>query len=214
MSRSLAALGAVPFLALVAACDGKQAQSAATDSAAAAAAPATASVPAPSGGALGGGPNMRDSLPETVRLALDSGNVAFRAGQYAAALTAYRAAAASAPDIAAPWYGVYMVAQATKNQKLADSALAAVRTRSADAGLWSDTLMKKAHDGNAVGAGAAGGAMPGGHPPVGGPPPGMSGGMPPGHPPMGGAAVPPSGHQPVPPKGGAAPRAGGATGGR
>jgi hypothetical protein len=61
---------------------------------------------------------------------LDSGNVAFRARQYEQALHFYRVAATDVPNHPAPWYGVYMVAQAMKNTALADSATKAVAARS------------------------------------------------------------------------------------
>lgn len=61
---------------------------------------------------------------------LDSGNVSFRARQYDAALRYYRAAAADVPSHPAPWYGILMVAQATGNTALTDSATQAVAKRS------------------------------------------------------------------------------------
>jgi hypothetical protein len=60
---------------------------------------------------------------------LDSANVAFRARQYDQAMGFYRKAALDVPEHAAPWYGIYMVAQATKNTALADSATSAIATR-------------------------------------------------------------------------------------
>ncbi len=60
---------------------------------------------------------------------LDSGNVAFRRRQYDEALRYYRAAANDVPSHPAPWYGIYMVAQATGNRALADSATQAVAAR-------------------------------------------------------------------------------------
>jgi hypothetical protein len=67
-------------------------------------------------------------LPAT-RAALDAGNSAFRAKQYGIALSHYRLAAASSPGEAAPWFGVYMAAEAMHNPALADSAQAAIRER-------------------------------------------------------------------------------------
>ena len=61
--------------------------------------------------------------------ALDSGNVLFRHKAYSAALTQYRAASALAPQHAAPLFGIYMVATATGDKALADSALAGIRAR-------------------------------------------------------------------------------------
>jgi hypothetical protein len=61
---------------------------------------------------------------------LDSGNVAFRMRAYPEALRYYRAAAADVPNHPAPWYGILMVAQATGNAVLMDSATQAVAMRS------------------------------------------------------------------------------------
>lgn len=64
------------------------------------------------------------------RAALDSGNALFRRREYDGALAQYRAAATLAPQHAAPLFGIYMVARATKNSVMADSALAQIRLRS------------------------------------------------------------------------------------
>ena len=82
------------------------------------------------------------AAPAAARTALDSGNAAFRARDYDAALAAYRRAAAGAPDEAAPWYGVYMVAEATKRSALADSALAEVKRRTSEPGLLSGGTLR------------------------------------------------------------------------
>jgi hypothetical protein len=63
------------------------------------------------------------------KAALDSGNVLFRHKAYAAALAQYRAASALAPQHSAPLFGIYMVARATHNPVMADSALAGIRLR-------------------------------------------------------------------------------------
>ncbi|CAN5488451.1 hypothetical protein BH09GEM1_BH09GEM1_10730 [soil metagenome] len=47
--------------------------------------------------------------------ALDTGNALYRKKQYAAALIHYREAAELAPQHAAPFFGIYMVARATGN---------------------------------------------------------------------------------------------------
>ncbi|MES2179098.1 MAG: hypothetical protein V4550_14650 [Gemmatimonadota bacterium] len=60
---------------------------------------------------------------------LDSGNALFRRKDYPAALEKYRSASALAPQHAAPFFGIYMVARATKNTPMADSALADIRRR-------------------------------------------------------------------------------------
>jgi hypothetical protein len=63
------------------------------------------------------------------KVALDSGNFFFRRKAYREALAQYTAASALAPQHAAPIFGIYMVARATKNTALADSALAQIRLR-------------------------------------------------------------------------------------
>jgi hypothetical protein len=63
------------------------------------------------------------------KTALDSGNVLFRKKAYAPALTEYRLAATLAPQHAAPLFGIYMVARATNNTAMADSALIGIRQR-------------------------------------------------------------------------------------
>lgn len=68
-------------------------------------------------------------LGPAAKAALDSGNVAFRNKAYASALVHYRAASALAPQHAAPFFGIYMVARATNRAALADSALADIRAR-------------------------------------------------------------------------------------
>ncbi len=73
-----------------------------------------------------------NKLPLAAKLALDSGNAAYRAKQMDVALAKFRQAAESAPQHAAPWFGIYMVANETKDAKLADSAMAHVRALSGD----------------------------------------------------------------------------------
>lgn len=75
---------------------------------------------------------------------LDSGNVAFRRRAYDEALRYYRAAALDVPAHPAPWYGIYMVGQATGNGALSDSASQAVSSRSGGGELL-DTGNIKAH---------------------------------------------------------------------
>jgi hypothetical protein len=62
--------------------------------------------------------------------ALETGNAAFRAKDYAAALVAFEKARALAPEHAAPWFGIYMVAQARKDNRAADAALKEIQLRS------------------------------------------------------------------------------------
>lgn len=116
--------------------------------------------------------DSRAALPAAAAVALDSGNAAFRAGRFDVALTAYRDAAAKAPDHAAPYYGLYMAARATKNVALADSALAAVRARTPDADAEVDSALATSH-GDPAGATPA---LPHGHPVV------APKTLPPGHP--------------------------------
>lgn len=72
---------------------------------------------------------MPTGLEPLTQALLDSGNAAFRQKNYDAALAFYGKARDAQPDHAAPWFGTYMVAQATKNTALADSALRMVRAR-------------------------------------------------------------------------------------
>jgi len=60
---------------------------------------------------------------------LDSGNALYRKKAYVEALAQYRAASTLAPQHAAPLFGIYMVARATNNLTMADSALAGIRLR-------------------------------------------------------------------------------------
>lgn len=74
-------------------------------------------------------PSGAAQLQPLTQALLDSGNAAFRAQDFDAALRHYANARARQPEHAAPWFGTYMVAQATKNSALADSALRMVRQR-------------------------------------------------------------------------------------
>ncbi len=67
------------------------------------------------------------SYPPGVAAQLDSGNVAYRGGDYQAALAHYRQATDLGPEVAAAWFGVYMVQHVLGNQPGADSALARVQ---------------------------------------------------------------------------------------
>lgn len=68
-------------------------------------------------------------LGPAARAALDSGNLLYRQKDYAGALARYRAASVLAPQHAAPYFGIYMVARATRDSAMADNALAAIRAR-------------------------------------------------------------------------------------
>lgn len=68
-------------------------------------------------------------LGPAAKAALDSGNVLFRKKAYSDALAQYREAAELAPQHSAPLFGIYMVARATNNKAMADSALDGIRRR-------------------------------------------------------------------------------------
>jgi hypothetical protein len=70
-------------------------------------------------------------LPADARVSLDSGNALYRAKRYADALVQYRLTARRAPGDPTAYYGIYMVAEATKNRALADTASAALTARGA-----------------------------------------------------------------------------------
>lgn len=75
------------------------------------------------------GPN-RSAPPRITgeaKVALDSGNILFRARAYDLALAQYRRSAQLAPTDVTPLFGVLMVGEATKNSRLADSARARIR---------------------------------------------------------------------------------------
>ena len=79
-----------------------------------------------------GGGVTEGPLSAPAMAAIDSANALFRKKQYALALSQYRTAGVLVPQHAAPLFGVYMVAQATKDSKLADSALAEIRKRNGE----------------------------------------------------------------------------------
>lgn len=65
----------------------------------------------------------RSQLPEGVPALLDSGNAAYRTGDYQRAESFYRRIVDDHPDLAAAWFGIYMAERAMGNQAAADSAL-------------------------------------------------------------------------------------------
>jgi hypothetical protein len=69
------------------------------------------------------------AMSAEARVVLDSGNALYRAKKYADALAQYRIAAQRAPEDPAPYFGIYMVAGATGNKRLEDTAQAALRAR-------------------------------------------------------------------------------------
>ncbi len=113
--RTLAAIACISFVA--AACKGGAAPK--VPLAAAAATDSTAQLVASAHALIG---------PEA-KAALDSGNALYRRQQYAQALVEYRLASDRAPQHAAPLFGIYMVARATNNLALADSAMVGIRMR-------------------------------------------------------------------------------------
>jgi Flp pilus assembly protein TadD len=81
---------------------------------------------APGGTRSGGGERSaaaRRDLPEAVTVRLDSGNVAYRAGDYGEARRQFRAATEADSTAASAWFGVYMAERALGNEAAADSAL-------------------------------------------------------------------------------------------
>jgi hypothetical protein len=70
------------------------------------------------------------TLSDASREALARGNEAMRAKKYDDALREYRAAVASSPHNAAPYFGIQMAARAMGNAALADSAARRIRALS------------------------------------------------------------------------------------
>lgn len=89
-------------------------------------------------------------LGPAAKAALDSGNLLFRNKAYAEALAQYRAAAELAPQHSAPLFGIYMVARATNNRAMADSALDGIRRRNgpmpAGPHALPDTALRRVHE--------------------------------------------------------------------
>jgi Flp pilus assembly protein TadD len=67
------------------------------------------------------------ALPAGVAAALDSGNVAFRAGDFEAARAQYLRATELGPDVSAAWFGLSMSERRIGNAAAADSAMERVR---------------------------------------------------------------------------------------
>lgn len=74
------------------------------------------------------------SITGEAKVALDSGNNLYTAKAYALALAQYRRAAALARDAEAPLFGMLMVASATNDARLADSATKLLRALNDSAG--------------------------------------------------------------------------------
>lgn len=79
---------------------------------------------APDAGADRSGPPR---ITGEAKVALDSGNVLFRAKAYDLALAQYRRSAQLIPNDPTPIFGILMVGQATNNTRLTDSARARIR---------------------------------------------------------------------------------------
>ena len=69
----------------------------------------------------------RAELDSAVVAALDSGNAAYRIGNYERALEHYRSAVDAEEDLAAGWFGIYMAELALGNDAAADSAMERAR---------------------------------------------------------------------------------------
>jgi hypothetical protein len=73
------------------------------------------------------GASITGAVDGEAKMALDSGNMLFRAKAYDRALAQYRRSAQLAPTELAPLFGILMVTDVTKNAKLADSTRARMR---------------------------------------------------------------------------------------
>src|SRR5688500_18057599 len=69
----------------------------------------------------------RADWPAGVAPQVDSGNAAFSAQDYAAALRHYRLAAELGPEVSAAWFGIYVAEHARGNFTGADSAMQRAR---------------------------------------------------------------------------------------
>lgn len=90
-------------------------------------APPAADAAAPAGATASAAPVPE--MPVEAQRALDAGNAAYRAKDYTLALSEFEKAAKLSPPHAAPWFGIYMVAQVRKDTKAADAALEEIRQR-------------------------------------------------------------------------------------
>ena len=84
-------------------------------------------------------------LSRTASAALDSGNAAFRVKNYELALRLYREAAVAAPTHASPWFGIFMVGEATGDHVLRDSAKREVQKRTVDPPAVTDSTLRNTH---------------------------------------------------------------------
>lgn len=81
----------------------------------------------------GSGAAGRSNLPSEIQSALDSGNAAYRAGNYRAALEQFESLTSEHPDVRAAWFGVFMAHRALGNTAAADSAMQRAGMGSSDA---------------------------------------------------------------------------------
>jgi hypothetical protein len=79
-------------------------------------------------------PAARAEIPPALLVRLDSANAAFEADEFEAALRHYRAVAEGAPEVAAGWFGIYMVHDALGEEAAAAEALARAREMAPRAG--------------------------------------------------------------------------------
>lgn len=78
---------------------------------------------------------LRAELDFTLVGQLDSGNVAYRAGDFEAALRYYRRVTELDPETAAGWFGIYMTERARGNAEAAARALEEARAAAPGASL-------------------------------------------------------------------------------
>lgn len=78
---------------------------------------------------------VRAALPPELLAQIDSGNAAYRRGDFAAAVESFDAVTAAAPDDPTGWFGLYMAHQSLGNAAAADSAIAIARSLAPGASL-------------------------------------------------------------------------------
>ncbi|MFG1690623.1 hypothetical protein ACGF5M_00465 [Gemmatimonadota bacterium] len=66
-------------------------------------------------------------IPAAVQVMVDSGNLAFRGGDFESALSRFRDAVEGAPDHPVPLFGVYLASTALGDSALADSVATVLR---------------------------------------------------------------------------------------
>ncbi|MEQ9568634.1 MAG: hypothetical protein RLN75_00470 [Longimicrobiales bacterium] len=77
----------------------------------------------------------RSELSAETLAQIDSGNAAYRRGEYEVAAASFRGATESAPDDPTGWFGLYMAQQSLGNTAAADSALETARSLAPGASL-------------------------------------------------------------------------------